>query len=40
MDLFYESLEVEIKMKKRVHFNAFMQQVHGEEHKINKLKVS
>ncbi len=37
MDLFYDSLQV--KGKRRLHYNEFMLEIHKEEHKLNqKLK--
>jgi cell division protein ZapE len=37
MDLFYDSLD--IREKRRMHYNEFMLEIHKEEHKLNqKLK--
>ena len=37
MDLFYETID--IKEKRKMHYNEFMLEIHKEEHKVNqKLK--
>ena len=36
MDIFYQSLDIDQSLKKKLHYNEFMLQIHQEEHAMNK----